>query len=857
MFIITFEGGFVIVAPRQKSANKPEKKNDNRQNDLTYLETIISNAAIGMYIIQNGRFIDVSKLFQKLTGFTEAELIGGLPLDHIHHQDRGMVREQAIKFLKGERTEPYEYRFVKKNNEIMWVMETVTPIIYKDQKAVLGSFMDITERKNAESQKEEALASLHLSEEKYRTFVETIQDGYYEIDLTGRYTYVNNVICEDMQYSKEELLGRENRQYQTKEEAKKAFKIFHEVYLTGRPVKAYEMEIIRKDGTSMISETSISLIKDAKGNPVAFRGTSRDVTARKQMQEALRSSEEKYRTILETIQEGYFEVDLAGKFTFVNDAMLRLYGSSKEELLSMSYRQITDEESAKRVFQIFNNVYVTGEPVGEFNWQAIRKDGVKRYVEASASLRKDAAGNPVGFRGIVRDITERKQMEQKINYMATHDGLTGLPNRLMFSQLLSHAIQVARRHKRRLAVLFVDLDRFKIINDTMGHEAGDKLLQEIAARFKQSMRAVDIVGRLRGEDVVSRLGGDEFTILIEEVKKKDQIAAIARRILKAAIEPVIISGEECRVTASIGISIFPLDGEDEQSLMKNADAAMYFAKEDGKNNYKFFHKDLPLQSIERMSMETNMHRALENNEFSLEYQAKMDVQTGAITGVEALLRWHNANLGAITPTQFIPVAEETGLIVPIGKWVMKTACAQNVAWQRQGLPPVCVSINLSLRQLMNENLLEDIKAALDDSGMAPNLMELEITESMVMHNPARIISILTNIKKMGIRLALDDFGTGYSSLAQIKHFPIDTLKVDRSFVRNLPQDSEDKAIIEAIITMGKTLSLTVVAEGVETQEQKDFLREHVCDEMQGFYFSKPVEPAQFAELLRTHVPSIK
>jgi EAL domain-containing protein (putative c-di-GMP-specific phosphodiesterase class I) len=285
---------------------------------------------------------------------------------------------------------------------------------------------------------------------------------------------------------------------------------------------------------------------------------------------------------------------------------------------------------------------------------------------------------------------------------------------------------------------------------------------------------------------------------------------------------------------------------------------MYFAKEEGRNNYQFYSKDIQSLSNKRFSIETNLRRALERNELSLKYQAKVDFKTGMITGVEALLRWKNLSIGLITPTQFIPVAEETGLIVPIGRWVMKTACAQNVAWQRQGLPPVCMAVNLSLRQLIDDNLLEDIKAALDDSGMAPNLLELEITESMVMHNPPRLIELLTNIKKLGVRLAIDDFGTGYSSLAQIQHFPIDTLKVDRSFIRNLAQDSENQAITQAIITMGKTLKLTVVAEGVETQEQKDFLRDLICDEMQGFYFSKPIASDQFGDLLRNNnIPSQK
>jgi diguanylate cyclase (GGDEF)-like protein len=448
-------------------------------------------------------------------------------------------------------------------------------------------------------------------------------------------------------------------------------------------------------------------------------------------------------------------------------------------------------------------------------------------------------------RTLEQRVKERTEELMKANValdrLATHDVLTDLPNRMMFSQLLNRAIQSARRYDRQFAVFFIDLDRFKIINDTLGHGAGDQLLQEIAMRLKQTLRAVD---------VVSRLGGDEFVILVDEVNDLRQVGAVAHKIISATGKPMVLMGEECRVTASIGISIYPKDAEDEQSLMKTADIAMYFAKEEGKNNYQFYSKDIQSKSIERQSIETYLRSALKLNELYLHYQAKLDFKTGAINGVEALLRWQNPYLGSMTPTQFIPVAEETGLIVGIGRWVLKTACAQNVAWQSQGLSPVCMAVNLSLKQLTDDNLLEDISAALKDSGMAPNLLELEITESMVMHNPERVITMLTKIKNMGVRLAIDDFGTGYSSLAQIKHLPIDTLKVDRSFIRNILQDPASKAVTEAIIAMGKSLSLTVVAEGVETLEQMNFLRENACDEMQNYSFSRPVAPDQFADLLR-------
>jgi predicted signal transduction protein with EAL and GGDEF domain len=355
---------------------------------------------------------------------------------------------------------------------------------------------------------------------------------------------------------------------------------------------------------------------------------------------------------------------------------------------------------------------------------------------------------------------------------------------------------------------------------------------------------------LRNVDVVGRLGGDEFIILVEDFNDLKQLEILAHKILATVIKPMVLMDEECRVTASIGISVYPKDGQDEQSLMKNADIAMYFAKEEGKNNHQFYSENIKTMSNERLTIETNLRHAMERNEFSLDYQAKLDLKTRAITGVEALLRWNNPYLGSVTPTQFIPIAEETGMIVPIGRWVIKTACAQNVAWQKQGLPPVCMAVNLSLRQLMNDNLLGDIKAILNETRMSPELLELEITESMVMHNPERLVPILKKIKEIGVRLAIDDFGTGYSSLAQIKNFPINTLKVDRSFMRNLPMDTDNKAITEAVIIMGKSLKLTVVAEGVETIEQEKFLQEQICDEMQGFYFSKPIGPDRFADLLR-------
>jgi predicted signal transduction protein with EAL and GGDEF domain len=360
---------------------------------------------------------------------------------------------------------------------------------------------------------------------------------------------------------------------------------------------------------------------------------------------------------------------------------------------------------------------------------------------------------------------------------------------------------------------------------------------------------------LRSSDVMARLGGDEFVVMVHEVGAPQQVEAVARKIMAAVIKPITIQGQECRVTASIGISMYPADADDEQSLMKNADTAMYRAKEEGKNTFRFYTEGMSAHSFERLAMESSLRRAFEREEFHLHYQAKLNRKSGAITGVEVLLRWSHPELGLVSPTQFIPIMEESGLIVPVGRWILGTACAQNVAWQRLGLPPVTVAVNLSARQFFDQNLLQDIADALEESELAPELLEFELTETMVMQNAERAATVLAAMKKLGVRLTIDDFGIGFASLANLKRFSVDTMKVDRSFIRDLSQDSEDRAITQAIVTMGKSLQLNVVVEGVETEEQMAFLQSGACDEMQGFYFSHPIESDQFAELLRRNAAS--
>lgn len=560
---------------------------------------------------------------------------------------------------------------------------------------------------------------------------------------------------------------------------------------------------------------------------------------RKETEQKLRDSEQRFRSLTEFSSDWYWEQDDQFRFTDVAGREIRdmsaFLGKTHwdESFGTLPVNSSWQEHRRQLAAHAdFHDLILRGE-----------RNGRPVYYSVSGRPFLSDDGRFLGYRGIGKDVTRQREADQQIQFLARHDALTGLPNRILFSETLVQTLHNSARHKRRFALLFIDLDRFKDINDTLGHESGDRLLREMAQRLRDT---------LRGGDFIARLGGDEFVVLLPEIEIGSDSAIVARKLLSALTQPVVLEGQECRVTASIGISEYPTDAKDEHTLMKNADIAMYHAKEQGKNNFQFFSESLRSRSLERLALESSLRKAIENDQLLLHYQAKLDLKANRITGVEALLRWQHPDLGTISPAQFIPIAEDTGLIVPIGKWVLNTACAQNVAWIEAGLPPVCLAVNLSARQFSDANLLSDIEEALRTTGMPPELLELELTESMVMHDHEHAVKVLSALKRIGVRLAIDDFGVGYSSLAQIKNFPIDTLKVDRSFIRDLPDNTEDCAITQAIIAMAKTLSLTVVAEGVETQAQEDFLRGIACDETQGYHFSRPVGSEQFAELLKSN-----
>ncbi len=543
--------------------------------------------------------------------------------------------------------------------------------------------------------------------------------------------------------------------------------------------------------------------------------------------------------VFESINEGIIVTDANKLILSVNPAFSAITGYSPTEVIGKNPRLLNSGLMDQAFYQgMWRSINETGRWQGEMIDR--RKNG-ESYVEwLSIHTLKNEIGEICNYMAVFSDINERKAAEERMAYMAQHDFLTGLPNRMLLHDRLAQAIALAGREGHKVAVMFLDLDRFNAVNDTLGHLVGDKLLQEVADR----------IGRVaRSSDTVSRQGGDEFVIMLPGLENADAAVLIADKLLAAIAAPCVIDGNEIETSTSIGISVFPEDGRDSDALLKHADAAMYHAKKSGRNNYQFFTDEMNQRALERMSIGSKLRHALERNEFLLLYQPQMDLRSGRIIGAEALLRWNHPMDGPVSPAQFIPIAEENGLIIPIGEWVLREACRQNQEWRKLGLPEITMAVNLSAAQFRQKNLGEMVMSIVRDSGLDPSSLELEITESAVMHDAEAAIALLRQLKATGLKLAVDDFGTGYSSLGYLKKFPIDKLKIDQSFVRDLMTDPDDAVIASTIISMAHSLKLKVIAEGVETAEQLAFLKQQGCDEMQGYYFSKPVSAGKFAELL--------
>jgi diguanylate cyclase (GGDEF)-like protein/PAS domain S-box-containing protein len=562
--------------------------------------------------------------------------------------------------------------------------------------------------------------------------------------------------------------------------------------------------------------------------------------------EIIRQNEERFRSLTKLSSDSYWEMNADLCFTLYEGRIVT--GSMAHDHTGIGKRlwELPGIKPDSMNWRQFRRMLKNGQAFSDFEFSLTMPSGLHYHLTLSGEPILDSHGKFAGYRGITRDITSKKRIANHIKHLATHDTLTGLPNRVMFSELLAQTIRSATRYKdQRFAVLFIDLDRFKAVNDTYGHHTGDHLLAEVAQRLRNP---------LRKSDIVARLGGDEFVVLLQKISDRDQAARIASNILHVFTQPITVDQREFLIGASIGISLFGEDAHDEETLMTHADTAMYAAKEEGRNNVRLYSAELHQHRELRAGLAVELRHALKRNELYLNYQAKVEVSSGRVIGVEALLRWHHPTLGDISPARFVPIAEDNGLIVPIGEWVMTTACRQVQAWERSGLPSLTLAVNLSARQFNHPDLPAFVRKLLHNTGFPAEQLELEITESLVVQNPERSINLMQDLKRTGLRFALDDFGTGYSSLGQLRHYPIDILKIDRAFVHDLENSLQDQAIAKAIISMGKTLGLTVVAEGVENERQLNFLSECECDQIQGFIYHHPVTAEEFARWFQQQQP---
>jgi len=585
-------------------------------------------------------------------------------------------------------------------------------------------------------------------------------------------------------------------------------------------------------------------VKDSLGNLHGIEGIIQDITDHKQAFQALREAERRYRSLFDNAIEGIFRTTPEGQYLDANPALARIYGYETVADLARSLCDIraqlyVDPERRTEFMRIIKARGI----ISGFESQVYRKDGQIIWISENARAVTDEHGVVQHYEGTVEDITERKLYEKRVEQQANYDTLTGLANRSLLNDRLQQSIMTAALYGTRLAVIFVDLDRFKYINDSLGHHVGDQLLCEMSRRLSSCVRE---------GDTVSRLGGDEFVLLLNGLGEVDAVASLMERLLDEITLPWITQSGQFDVTSSIGIALYPDDGRDARTLLKHADSAMYRAKELGRNNFQFFTEELNAMMTERLELETGLRRALERNQFCLYYQPRVDIRTGAITGAEALLRWRVSDQEMMQPGKFIPVAEETGLIVPIGEWALREACQQNLAWQQAGLSPLVVAVNVSLRQFQRDDFLQTVSSVLQQTGLAAAALELEVTESSVMHNAERLIDMLSSIRALGVHISVDDFGTGYSSLSYLKRFPVDRLKIDRSFVQDILVDKDSEAIVRTIIALGHNLGLKLVAEGVENAEQVAYLLANGCDELQGFYYGRPMPAHEFELLLRTN-----
>jgi diguanylate cyclase (GGDEF)-like protein/PAS domain S-box-containing protein len=709
--------------------------------------------------------------------------------------------------------------------------------------AILEVNHDITQRKRMEE-------ALRQSDERLRLLVSGVKDyAILMLDPEGRVTSWNEGAQRIKGYRADEIIGEHFSKFYAPEAAADGHPDRELKFAAEHGRYEEEGWRVRKDGSRFWANVAITALRDSAGQLRGFGKVTRDITERKQAEDALFAEKERAQVTLNSIGDAVICTDAAENITFLNPAAEKMMGLPLEEATGRRMGEVFGILDAMSRENITNPMVIAaGEDRASTlpsNCILVRRDGVEIPVEDSVAPIHDREGKPTGAVVVFRDVSAAREMAQRLAHSAHHDFLTGLPNRMLLNDRVTQAIALAPRHLKKVAVLFLDLDGFKHINDSLGHPIGDQLLQSIAKCLLDCVRV---------SDTVSRQGGDEFVVLLSEVEHTGDAAITAGRMLEAVSRAHCIDQHDLYVTTSIGLSVFPDDGLDAETLIKNADTAMYQAKENGRQSYQFFKPAMNIRAVERQSMEEHLRTALQRHEFELHYQPKINLRTGAITGAEALIRWTHPTRGPIPPGLFIPVAEDSGLIVAIGNWGLREACRQSRAWLDAGLALGSMAVNISAMEFRDDHFLDGVLAALNHWGLDPCRLELELTESVLMKRAESAESILAKLRARGVQVALDDFGTGYSSLSYLRKFPIDSLKIDQSFVRQISTNPDETTIVTAIIKMGQSLKLRVVAEGVETERELAFLQAHDCDEAQGYYFRRPVPAEQFAKMLEIGIP---
>lgn len=753
----------------------------------------------------------------------------------VHADDQQRCREIYAQAFAARRPVELEYRLRHASGEYRWLADYGRPR-YDGTGEFLG-FVGHCDDLSALKRAQEALA---VSEEEFRSLVHTIPCAVFRCALDQDWTvrYLSAHIANIAGYSPQEfgphklgltaIMHPEDRT-QVQREMRARVAVKQGYILEHRIVDAI-------GGTRWVLHSGKAHFSD-KGKALWLSGAMLDITDFKLAEDQLRQAA----IFFENTTEGIMGTDTKGRIVAINQAFTQITGYALEEVLGRDMKILSSRHHGKDAYQaMWSALKESGNWRGEI-WNR-HKNGAIFPLLLTISAVRDASGKLSGYVSMFSDISHIKQAEARLEQLAYHDALTGLPNRLLFDERLEHAIQQAVRHDEKLAVLYFDLDRFKLLNDSLGHQVGDELLEAIASR---------LAARLRKSDTLSRRGGDEFTILLENIHNAEQAGNVARDILKQCAQPYLLpSGHQVQVGTSIGISLFPDDAEDAAQLIKYADTAMYEAKEGGRNQFRFYTPELTQGIRAEQRMLQRLRGAVEQHGLGLVYQPLYDIDTGRLVGVEALLRWDDAELGDIPPDRFIPLAEASGLIEQLGKWALSQACAQAVAWQQAGLSALRMAVNISAQQLRNPEFATFVAAALEETGLAPALLELELDEVTLLKQGEAGVDALQRLRDLGVSITVEDFGLGYSSLSRLQHLPVDRLKIDRSFVRDIPTDDKDMQLVSMIVAMAKTLRMGITAEGVETAEQLSFLRAQHCDLAQGYLLSHPVQAAQIPHLIR-------